>query len=816
MVVIVLGVVLGAWALQQQASLPQALPLILAWSVLVALYFLATWGAHRHEAWAYQHPQLAHASRRGYWFLIAVLFGFTWASALAAYRLSDALPSAWEQKNIQLIGVVASLPEYTEHGQRFLFNVEQVMTPQAHVPKRISLSIYPPYAAQQHATRIAQPQVQVQAQPQVQVGERWQWIVRLKRPHGVINPHGFDVESWILSEGVRATGAVRLKSDMQRLATSVNHPRYWVEYARAKVASRIAEVLAEKPYVGVIRALVIGDDSQIARADWDVYMRTGTNHLMSISGLHITMLSGLIFALTYWLWRRNARLLLRLPARKAAAMAGMITALLYAALAGFSIPTQRTLYMLMTVTVMLWLDRPISMPRMLAIALLVVVVLDPWAVNTAGFWLSFGAVAVIAYAMGGRIGRPHWLFEAVKAQWAVTLGLLPLLVVMFGQFSVISPIANAFAIPVISFLVVPAAIFGSLLPVDISLQLSHAILNATMVGLNWLSAMPLATWQQAAPSIWTLLLAMFGVVWWLLPRGVPMRWLGAVCMLPLFAPHINGLYAGDLRVTVLDVGQGLSVVVQTAQHTMLYDAGTRYDAQSDAGMRIVIPFLRAEGVRTLSGMVLSHDDLDHSGGIASVAGQVPTAWLLSSLSPQASLLHQPPFDTWPQAKKITCYAGQHWQWDQVQFEVLSPAIEQIQNTALKDNDKSCVIKISSPYGAVLLTGDIERSAELSLLESEVDHLSSDILIAPHHGSKTSSTAAFIDAVGAQHVVMTNGYLNRFGHPKKVIEQRYLSHDARIYRSDHDGAVQFAFQANQPITVTPWRKAFPRYWHDRYP
>lgn len=521
------------------------------------------------------------------------------------------------------------------------------------------------------------------------------------------------------------------------------------------------------------------------------------------------MLSGLIFALTYWGWRRSTRLLLRLPARKAAAIAGMLTALLYAVLAGFSIPTQRTLYMLMTVTVMLLLDRPVRMSNMLAVALLVVVVMDPWAVNAAGFWLSFGAVAVIAYAMGGRIGRPHWLLEAVKAQWAVTLGLLPLLVAMFGQFSLISPIANAFAIPVISFLVVPTAIFGSLLPVDISLQISHAILSVTMTGLNWLSAMPLATWQQAAPSIGALLLAIFGVVWLLLPRGVPMRWLGAVCLLPLFSTHSSGLQSGDLRITVLDVGQGLSVVVQTARHTLLYDAGTRYDEQSDAGMRIVVPFLRAEGIRHLSGIVLSHDDSDHSGGIVSVLNQVPTAWLLSSLSPQANLLQQPPLDTWPQKKKISCSAGQHWQWDQVQFEVLYPSTAQLQNASLKDNDKSCVIKISSPHGALLLTGDIERGAELALLEASADQLHSDVLIVPHHGSKTSSTQVFVEAVGAQHVVMTNGYLNRFGHPKPVVVQRYLAHDAHIYRSDYDGAVRFDFTAHQPVMATPWRKTAVR-------
>lgn len=802
----VLGVVLGAWALQQQASLPHVLPLLLAWGVLVILY---GWHAHHRRQPLNLSPRYLVAMQHSYCCVIAVLFGFTWASAFAVYRLNDALPGAWQQKNITLIGVVASLPENTEHGQRFLFDVEQVLTPQAHVPNHISLSIYPPYTAYSQPTSAL-------AIPQVHAGERWQWTVRLKRPHGVMNPHGFDFEAWALSERIRATGAVRLKSDWQMLSAKVNHPRYWVDQVREMVGVRIAKVLAEQSYASVIRALVIGDDSQIARADWDVFMRTGINHLMSISGLHITMLSGLVFALTYWGWRRSTRLLLHLPARKAAAIAGMITALLYAALAGFSIPTQRTLYMLITVTVMLLLDRPVRMSNMLAIALLVVVLLDPWAVNAAGFWLSFGAVAIISYAMGARIGRLHWLMEAVKAQWAVTLGLLPLLVAMFGQFSLISPIANAFAIPIISFLVVPTAIFGSLLPVDLALQLSHAILNATMIGLHWLSAMPLATWQLAAPSIGVLLLAVFGVLWLLLPSGVPMRWLGAVCLLPLFATHASGLQSGDMRVTVLDVGQGLSVVVQTAQHTLLYDAGTRYDAQSDAGTRIVIPFLRAEGIRHLSGMVLSHDDLDHSGGIASVASQIPTAWLLSSLSSQASLLQQPPLVDWPQRKIIPCSAGQHWQWDGVQFDVLYPDHAQLANPDLKDNDKSCVIKVTSPHGTLLLTGDIERSAEADLLENHAEQLRSDVMIVPHHGSKTSSTPRFIEAVSAQHVVMTNGYLNRFGHPKQAVVQRYANQGAHSYRSDYDGAVQFAYQANQPVTATAWRKTAVRYWHDRYP
>lgn len=528
------------------------------------------------------------------------------------------------------------------------------------------------------------------------------------------------------------------------------------------------------------------------------------------------MLSGLMYAAVYWLWRRIPHLIMRLPAKKAAAIGGMLTAIIYAAMAGFSIPTQRTLYMLMTVTLMLLLNRPIALSRMLAIGLLVVVLLDPWAVNAAGFWLSFGAVALIAFATSARMGRLHWFTAAVKAQWAVTLGLLPFLVMMFGQFSLISPVANAFAIPVISFFVVPLAILGSLLPIDIALYLSHTFLSITMVVLDWLAALPFATWQQSAPSVLTLLLAIIGVLWMLLPSGVSLRWLGWICILPLFLGRIQSVAQGEARVTVLDVGQGLSVVIQTAHHSLLYDAGTRFNAQSDAGGRIVVPFLRAEGIHTLSAVVLSHDDLDHSGGMASVATHMPIHWWMSSLQPNAMLFQQAPLDRWSDRQKLQCHAGQYWEWDAVKFQVLYPSMDRLQNASVKDNDKSCVIKMTTHYGSLLLTGDIERSAELNLLEQQFEQLSSDVMVVPHHGSKTSSSVGFIEAVQPRYVVMTNGYLNRFGHPKPLIQQRYVNAGAMVYRSDYDGAIQFSFQAGQPFKPSAWREVFPKYWHDRYP
>ncbi len=384
-------------------------------------------------------------------------------------------------------------------------------------------------------------------------------------------------------------------------------PGYLVEHWREKVGDQISQTLANKPYAGVIRALVVGDDSQITQAQWSVYLRTGVNHLMSISGLHITMLAGLAFAIAAFVWRRVPSLVLRMPTRKAATIVGLIVAVLYALLAGMSVPTQRTLYMLITFAAAMLFARNLAISRALAIALVVVVLLDPWATISAGFWLSFSAVAIIAYVSVARLTAAHWFKQDVNTQWAVTLGLLPLLIVMFGQTSIVSPLANAFAIPIISLIVVPLAILGSLTHVDFILQAAHFILALCMQGLDWLAALP--TWQQAAPPSWALLVAILGVLWLLLPRGFPQRWLGLILLLPLFFVNSARPAPGEMQVAVLDIGQGLSVVVKTAKHTLLYDAGPKYNEQSDAGGRIVVPYLRGEGIKQLDGFIVSHNEL---------------------------------------------------------------------------------------------------------------------------------------------------------------------------------------------------------------
>ena len=817
MVLFALGFVFGAWWLQQQPVLPEFfIGLQAAWayvlllgvpSLVVLIYAFLYFG------------QSQTYLRRLSNFLIASLLGFVWAANFAAIRLSDELPVNWQQKSITIVGVVASLPEVTERGERFKFNVEKILTPEVTTPKHISLNFY-------RDRQSPKPENAPALTNFFRAGERWQFTVRLKRPHTTYNPHGFDFEAWALAENMRATGSIHSKSGYKKLSNFVWRPSYIVENMREKIGNRISQALVNKPYAGIIRALVVGDDSQISADDWNVFLRTGVNHLMSISGLHITMLAGLAFAVTSFFWRRMPSLVMRMPTRKAATILGLVVAVLYALLAGMSVPTQRTLYMLVSFALALLLGKNLAISRALAIAVLVVVMVDPWAVIAPGFWLSFGAVALIAYITVGRL-KPLSAFKtAVHTQWAITLGLLPLLIAMFGQASVISPIANAFAIPVISLLVVPLSIMGSIIPVNFILHTAHFLFQLCMHGLVFLSSLP--SWQQAAPPIWALLIAMLGVVWLLLPRGFPQRWLGFVLLLPLFFVSPPKIAEGEMRATVLDVGQGLAVTIQTKNHTFLYDAGPKFSAQSDAGSKIVVPFLRSADIKKLDGFIVSHNDIDHSGGAASVLAQQPVTWLMSSFD--TTVIHP--------KKSIKCFAGQTWLWDKVQFEVLYPPLESYQNANLKDNNRSCVVKVNSQYGSLLLTGDIEKEAENALLESVIDsdalqasiheasgdaissrsvsQLKSDVIIAPHHGSKTSSTREFVQAVGAQHTIFTVGYLNRFKHPKPLIVKRFNESGALTYRSDYQGALTIDFTRANNISINALRQTQPRYWHDTYP
>ncbi len=785
----ILAFTVGIALLQVQAALPP-----LAWlaglAVLGAGALFAVW-RRRHLAW------------RLVALFACLLLGFAWAGYRAQLRLAQQLPLAWEGQVIELTGVVASLPQRFERGERFVLDVESVHTAQAIVPGRILLAWYHAWDKVPEAASGADEEDGADdaapapaALPRgVHPGERWRFVVRLKRPHGNANPYSFDYEAWLLERGIRATGSVRVKAAPQRLDAFVARPAYVVERMRDAIRQRFLDALPEAPYVGVLTALAVGDQRAIPAAQWQVFNRTGVTHLMSISGLHVTMVAALLAFCVNFLWRRSERLMLRLPAQKAAILAAWLGALAYALLAGFEVPAQRTLYMLSVVAAALWSGRHLGVSRTLLLALLAVLLLDPWAVLSIGFWLSFGAVAVLFYVgvarVAGAAGSDFGLFRWGMTQWAVTLGSLPLLLLFFQQFSLVSPLANALAIPVVSFAVTPLALLFAVLPWTPLLQFDHELLRLLLLALEWLAHWPV--WQQAAPPGWAVLLALLGVAWLLLPRGFPARWLGLCLLLPALFPPLARPPAGEVRVDVLDVGQGLAVLVRTAGHALLYDTGPRYGGDADAGARVVVPYLRALGVRALDVLVVSHRDKDHAGGMASVQGALPVRRLLSSM---------------PELQGDLCADGQSWAWDGVGFSILHPEAGAYREAKKKANSLSCVLRVDAGGQRLLLTGDIGVAEEKALLARASERLRSDVLVVPHHGGKNSSSAEFVAAVGAREAIFSVGYRNAFGHPRPEVLERHAA--SRQWRTDRDGALQVAL--GKVPHVLSWRREQPRYWH----
>ncbi|MBI5791857.1 MAG: DNA internalization-related competence protein ComEC/Rec2 [Rhodocyclales bacterium] len=781
--IFVLAFAAGIWLLQQQPVLPDIgrLAGLVAGALLLLFpvrYFEKSALALRRSAGT---ALLAGA---------AACLGFAWAGGFAHLRLANELAPDLEGRDIELVGVVAGLPQELERGVRYEFDVEQAPPG---VPPHVSLAWY---RGRDDAGDEASPLVPVRA------GERWRFTVRLKRPHGNLNPQGFDYEAWLFERDIRATGYVRPRS-AERLQAGVWRPDYAVEMLREAIRDRYRAVLPEAPYAGILIALAIGDQHSIDAGLWQTFARTGITHLMSISGLHVTMLAALAYALTNWLWRRSARLPLRLPAQHAAALGGLLAAFLYCLLAGFAVPAQRTLYMLGVVALAHLAAREVAASRVLALALLLVLLLDPLAVLAAGFWLSFGAVALLFHIGGGRLGPAHWLVEWARAQWAVTLGMLPALLALFQQFSLVSPLANALAIPLVSLVITPLALLGSLPLLDPLLSLAHLLTAWLMLFIDWLAAMPLAVWQQAAPPPWSVLLALAGGLWLLLPRGVAARWLGLLAFLPLLTMQPPRPVPGSVAMTVLDVGQGLAIHVQTATHDLLFDAGPAYSADADSGTRIIAPYLRAQGVRRLDAMVISHGDKDHEGGAASVIAALPVAVLKSSLPFEHALSALP-------VAHEPCRDGDAWEWDGVRFEMLHPGEQPLSR---KSNDLSCVLRVTAGGRSMLLTSDIEMVSEQALLATHRTELAAAVMTAPHHGSRTSSTPDFIAAVGAHDVVFPVGYRNRFGHPKEEVVERYRQSGARLHRTDVDGAVSVTL-GGAGVAFRHEREQRRRYWHSR--
>ena len=782
-----LAFVLGVCALQLQTSLPGVTIIaVLAAGGTAVLCMVRSRGT------------LARAA-----VLIAVgSIGFAYAATQATWRMADELALCDEGRDVAIIGVVASLPVRLERGVRFEFDVDRVVT-SVRVPSRLLLGWYNGDVA-------------------LRPGEQWAFTVRLKRPHGTMNPGGFDFEAWMLERNLRATGYVRAgRNDPApvRTQTMVWAPRYAIERARSNLRDQLLPNLSGKRYGGVLLALVLGDQRAISDADWTLFNRTGIGHLVSISGLHITMIASLAGLAVAALWRRSPALLARAAAQTAAVSAGLIAAFLYALLAGWGVPAQRTVVMLATVGVAWLFSSRIGAATSLALAAALVCLIDPWAVLAPGFWLSFGAVAAIVWVVHGRTlqGGSAWravLHAAVRVQVAVTLALIPATVLLFHQLSIVSPLANAVAIPVVSWAVTPLALLGAMLavlPAPLSilaepvLGIADAIFAMVATLLQWASSFAWANVPVATPPLALVVLAVIGVIWLLAPPGWPVRASGAIALLPMFVWPATRAAGNEVWVTALDVGQGSALLVEAQDQVWLYDAGPRYSADTDAGERLVLPYLRHRGIGRLDGLIVSHLDSDHSGGAASILRGITVDRVISSIAPGHPALGG-------RTDVERCVVGMQWNAGPLKFAMVHPAAPDYE-AKRPTNSMSCVLLITSGTTRLLLTGDVPLADELALL-ARLPTLRADWLSVPHHGSRSSSGAVLLDTLGAKAAVAQAGYRNRFRHPDPDVVARYQARSIRFFRTDHAGALQWRFAADGSSTVSLWRLFNARYWHNR--
>ncbi|GAB4464193.1 MAG: DNA internalization-related competence protein ComEC/Rec2 [Burkholderiaceae bacterium] len=791
--------VAGVFLLQQRSELPGAFALVLLAAAAAGCWVAACAVARRGSS-AHGDAIVAALASAG-----AACAGFAYAAAVAHVRMGDELAFADEGRDVRVTGVIASLPVRLERGTRFEFAVERAETPGVRIPARIALAWYG-------------------ADVRVMAAERWSFTVRLRRPHGALNPGGFDVEAWLLERNLRATGYVRdgaAEDAPRRLDPLVWQPGAAIDRARQHLRDAMQRRVANDRYGGVLVALVLGDQRAIAEADWALFNRTGISHLVSISGLHITMIAGLAAVAVGALWRRSRHLLAFGSAQAAAATAAMAAALAYCLLAGWGVPAQRTFFMLAAVAGALVLRRGIGPATTLAQAAAIVCALDPWAVGAPGFWLSFGAVAAIFLVMHGRAAlrvEHGWRtrgVDAVRIQLAVTLALIPLTIALFQQVSVVSPLANAVAIPVVSLAVTPLALIGAafvMLPEPFAsfaialFALAHWLFALLAGALQTLVSLPWSSVPLAAPPPWALFFAVGGVAWLLAPPGWPLRWVGAAWLLPLFVWPAARPAHGELWVTALDVGQGMAVLVETHDAVLLYDTGPRYTPAADAGSRVILPYLRWRGIGRLDALVVSHLDNDHSGGAASIVRALPVARVLTSIDPAHPALAGA-------ARIERCAAGQRIALGALEARVLHPLVADYARPGVTTNALSCVLAVGLDDASVLLTGDLPAREEAQLV-ARGGVAAVRLASAPHHGSRHSSSEAFVAAARPQWVGVQAGYRNRFGHPDPGVVERYRRIGAKVMRTDHAGAIQWRFRRDGAVQVEAWRLQHARYWHNR--
>lgn len=714
----------------------------------------------------------------------ALFLGLLLSAMVAQDQLKKRLLAQWEGQDIVLQGQVLGIPKDNNDSARFRFEIDKAFLksqPDNPIPLKgiVRLGWF-------------------KNKQLINADEQWQLVVRMKRPSGFLNPGGFDYEKWLFTQRIIATGYIR-KSDNENKKLK-DSPWWSINRLRQTIHQNIQNGIQNEASAAVLSALVVAVRTQLDSEQWKLLQQTGTSHLVAISGLHIAVVAGFAFFPILLIWRLFPWLNERVPLRVAGAIAGVLFASIYAMLAGFSLPTQRALLMVIIALLGLLAKRHYHASTILSVALIAVLLLDPLAGMTISFWLSFLAVALILMVLKRQIEKPF--LQLIKLQIILSLGMLPLTLFFFGTASLLSPIANLVAIPWVSLVVVPISLIA-LVFMPISTFISNGLFSISALAIDWLftgfeflGQSPLANITIAEiPSIY-LLSAFLGLVFLLLPKGFPARWLGLVALLPalLFSPDKPN--QGAFTFTLLDAGQGMASVVQTANHSLVYDTGTRYSDTYDIGKLVVVPFLKSEGIETLDLMVLSHKDIDHWGGAGAVLDDINVRSVMSS---DINIL---------EGRTVkACIENTQWQWDGVDFEILSPPTDYPQN----DNNRSCVLRISNANHSLLLTGDIQKKTE-KLLLGEAGKLESEVISVPHHGSKTSSTEDFLLAVSPKLALVPVGYRNRFGHPKDQVLQRYRNHSITVMDTVNSGAISIEFPANEDnYRIEAYRKENRGFW-----